>query len=170
MSKDLHHINKFIGFAAKELGLTSLPKIHLVGHEEDKKDAFGDFKDGNVHVRVVGRHPVDVMRTIAHELIHHKQNTTRSKKGEQMKEDDANRIAGRVMRSFDTKHPEVFKDSPLPEDVASAIPANCMGASSSTHGTGGIDTFDPLMKMKKISRLSDIIGKNKPLKNIKKGK
>lgn len=172
------HIKKFIPFAAKELGLTSLPKIHFVGHEEDKKAAFGHSKGNDITVRTVGRHPIDVMRTLAHELIHHRQNLTKKKNGERMREDEANAIAGRVMRNFDTAHPEVFKDRPLPEDVASNVPNNLMGASSSTHGTGGIDTIDPLMKKKNrqntfltqrvhdMKKLSDIIGSNSTLKKL----
>lgn len=32
------------------------------------------------------------------------------------------------------------------------VAANCMGASSSTPGTGAIDTFDPLLKKKPLKR------------------
>jgi hypothetical protein len=173
------HIKKFIPIAAKELGLLTLPKIHLVGHEEDTKDAFGHSKGHDITVRTVDRHPVDVMRTLAHELIHYKQNITGSKKGEQMREDQANAIAGRIMRKFDTIHPNEFKDKPIPEEVASNIPNNCMGASSSTQGTGGIATIDPLMgkrnkkganmlsrQVDNMKKLSDIIGSNSTLKKL----
>ena len=43
----------------------------------------------------------------------------------------------------------------LKEDGVAPAPVNAMGGSSSTAGTGGIDTFDPLMKKRK--KLSDII-------------
>ena len=54
-------------------------------------------------------------------------------------------------------------DNKLQEDAtaASAVPANAMGTSSSTAGTGGIDTYDPLMQTKK-KKLRDIIAR-KPL-------
>jgi hypothetical protein len=35
----------------------------------------------------------------------------------------------------------------------SAVPANAMGASSSSPGTGGIDLYDPLLFNKVLSRL-----------------
>jgi hypothetical protein len=48
------------------------------------------------------------------------------------------------------------------------VPANAMGASSSTAGTGGIDTFDPLLQKKKKLRnivtrktLEDVRGSRK---------
>ena len=41
----------------------------------------------------------------------------------------------------------------------SAVPANAMGGSSSTAGTGGIDTYDPLM--------SRMMQKRKPPKGLR---
>lgn len=148
MSIQMQHINMFVKFAAKELRLKSLPKIHFVGKEENKKAAFGHSIGDQIYIRVTGRHPIDIMRTIAHELLHYRQNLLH-KSGEQMKEDEANAQAGRIMRKFDTQHPEVFKDQPLPEETVSEteslMPANSMGASSPTAHTGGIDTYSPLM-------------------------
>jgi hypothetical protein len=169
MSNHLKHIKNFISFAAKELELPSLPNIHFVGHEENKKAAFGHSKGSDIYIRLIDRHPIDAMRTIAHELVHYKQNILRNTKGEKMREDDANAIAGRIMRKFGTSNSEVFASKPI-EEMESAIPANVMGASSSTHGTGGIDTYDPLLGATLKRKLPDIIGKTKPLKNIKKGK
>lgn len=46
----------------------------------------------------------------------------------------------------------------LKEDgVVSAVPANAMGGSSSTAGTGGIDTYDPLFGQKKKKKLRSIV-------------
>ena len=52
--------------------------------------------------------------------------------------------------------------------AASVMPTNSMGGSSSTAGTGGIDSFDPLMSSKK-QKLSSIV-KRKSLKDISNGK
>ncbi len=152
MQASMTHIKLFLKFAAKELGLRSLPKINLVGSSEDKKSAFGHSMGNSVTVRITERHPIDVMRTLAHELIHFKQNTTKSKIGD---EDQANALAGRIMRKFDIKYPHVFKDKAIKSNMmedggmtTSALPANRMGGSSSTPGTGGIDTVDPLLKLK----------------------
>ena len=40
---------------------------------------------------------------------------------------------------------------------SSNVPANAMGSSSSTAGRGGIDTYDPLMKLKGKKKLRDIV-------------
>ena len=47
------------------------------------------------------------------------------------------------------------------EDLATSVPANAMAGSSSTAGTGSIDTYDPLMqtkeKTKTKKKLSEIL-------------
>lgn len=146
------HLNLFIKFAAKELGLKTLPKIKFVGSSEDKRDAFGHSIGNNIVVRITERHPIDVMRTIAHELIHYRQNVQKKNMGS---EDQANMLAGRIMRKFDIKYPHIFKDKAIKANMmedggmtTSSLPVNRMGTSSSTAGTGGIDTIDPLMKLK----------------------
>lgn len=152
MQVSLTHIKLFIKFAAKELGLRTLPNINFVGSSENRMSAFGHTRGNDISVRVTERHPIDIMRTIAHELIHSKQNQLNSKIGD---EDQANALAGRIMRKFDIKYPHVFKDKAIKANMmedggmtTSALPANRMGGSSSTPGTGGIDTVDPLLKLK----------------------
>jgi hypothetical protein len=55
----------------------------------------------------------------------------------------------------------------LKEDgVVSAVPANAMGGSSSTAGTGGVDTFDPLLNQKKKKNLRSIVTR-KTLEDIR---
>jgi hypothetical protein len=49
----------------------------------------------------------------------------------------------------------------IKEDGVAAGATNAMGASSSTAGTGGVDTYDPLMQKKK-KKLREII-KRKPV-------
>ena len=60
-------------------------------------------------------------------------------------------------------------DKNVEEDAgsASAVPANAMGGSSSAAGTGGIDTFDPKLKLNKGKKLRDII-QRKQLSDLKK--
>lgn len=54
------------------------------------------------------------------------------------------------------------------EDMTSAVPANAMGTSSSTAGSGGVDTYDPLLKLRdgKKKKLRDIL-KRKTLEGMK---
>jgi hypothetical protein len=131
----MHDIEHFIKFTLKELKLKKAPVIHLVGHSLDQKKTFGIFKPdhSNIIVRTAGRHPVDVMRTIAHELTHLKQKEM-GRGANNSTEDEANAMAGRVMRKYDTTRGiPLFKMSAfhdrLKEDAtaASVIPANAAG-------------------------------------------
>jgi len=150
-------INKFIRFTAKELKLASLPKFHFVGSSENKKNAFGHTKGKTITVRITDRHPVDIMRTVAHEMIHFMRNTQGGgSRIANKQEDEANTLAGRIMRKFDVTHPEVFRDATIRANMLEDMggmgggePANAMGSSSSIAGSGGIDTYDPLLRLKK---------------------
>lgn len=119
----------FIKFAVKEVGLYHTPKILFTDTKEDSIHAFGHFNPNTkaIHVRITGRHILDVMRTIAHEIVHYKQ-LIHGGIGDV--EDHANAIAGRIMRKYNNMHPELFKQSPIKEDTASVIPANAVGDAS----------------------------------------
>ena len=168
----IQDVKNFISFASKELKLTSLPKINFVGSAENSLNAFGHFNSSNkgstINVRITDRHPIDVMRTLAHELIHYRQLLRGSKAGELMKEDEANALAGRLMRDFDKKHSRVFKDKAIKEDAGVGIAA--IGAN---HTGGGIENVDPLFKKKSIlSRLftqkKSSLNSSKPLRAVLK--
>jgi hypothetical protein len=163
-------VKSFIHFAAKYLRLTTLPPINLVGSTENSKNAFGHFlgdrKGTKISVRITGRHPIDVMRTLAHELIHYKQQISGVRMSERMKEDEANALAGRIMREYDTTHPGTFKDSPIHEEgeggTTSTLAANHTGA--------GIENIDPLLLKKKAKSLNVVLKrKTPPLADIKEG-
>lgn len=137
----LQYIKNFVSFAAKHLGLKAVPKINFVGSVENKKATFGHFlkdnKGESITIRVTDRHPIDVMRTIAHELYHHKQRLSGVNHSERVKEDEANAIAGRIMRAYDTKYPGAFNLKPIKEDTGSVV----AGGGEMVVGTG--DNSDP---------------------------
>jgi hypothetical protein len=170
MSSHLNVLNMFVKFAAGQINLSQLPKINFVGDSQNSKLAFGHSKQNEIWVRVTDRHPIDIMRTIAHELIHFKQ-TQMGKRGMQYREDEANAMAGRIMKKFATTYPGAFKLKSTPsnlKETESLMPANVMGGSSSTQGTGGIATYDPLMGIgMRHKKLKDIIGRTS-LKDIRK--
>lgn len=168
MAKVTPSIQKFIKFAARELNLKTIPHIHFTGHEEDVKRAFGHEKSGSITIRTTGRHPIDIMRTIAHELVHFKQ----GKGNEQHKEDQANAIAGRIMRKYDTLNPNAFKERAISEEGEISTPM-----SHANHTGANIANYDPMMmQMKMVKRsfkpkpLGDILGKRAELKDIKKAR
>ena len=108
----------FLPLAMKELQLTDLPEFKLMKHIPDKdQPTFGRYvnHENRIYLGLNHRHPLDIIRTLAHELVHYKQNTehqlddTAGHTGSPQ-ENEAHEIAGIIMRHFNKKHPEYFKD------------------------------------------------------------
>lgn len=104
-------IKQFLPFVKKELGLTTLPKIKLLTDPETT--SFGTFDRDNeqIHIVIAGRHPNDVLRTLAHELTHYKQHLAdelddSSGDTGSDAENEANATAGVVMRNYNQQNPE----------------------------------------------------------------
>lgn len=74
------YVLNFILFLEKKgLTLSPYPKLKFLETEEYVNDVFGKTawyspEDKEITVIITGRHPKDIMRSIAHELIHHDQN------------------------------------------------------------------------------------------------
>lgn len=101
-----------INLCRTELRLTNLPKIELV--DKIDNNSFGIFDGESIKVVIKNRHPIDIIRTLAHELVHWKQKQT----GQELDgsdgsstENDANAVAGIIMRKFGKMYPEYFLDS-----------------------------------------------------------
>lgn len=72
-------IDSFMSFAQERLGFDRPPKLFFKQDSENAKDFFGktahyDPRSESVTVFVTDRHPKDIMRSLAHELVHHVQN------------------------------------------------------------------------------------------------
>jgi len=143
----------FVKFVGKELNISSLPKIKFVGSTQNKHNSFGYSKGDEIVIRITERHPIDVMRTIAHEMIHYKQNI-RGITNLDFREDQANALAGKLMRKYGVSNSHVFHKKPIGNitETESMPHTNMMGSSSSTQGTGGIDTYDPLLNNKPATK------------------
>ena len=113
-------IKDFLPIAVKHLNLKSLPKIKLV---KDIKGShvptFGRFvnKEKVIYLDVENRHPIDIIRTLAHELVHFEQGQEHELSSGSWHtgspiEDEAHMEAGVMMRKFDKKFPEYFKAEP----------------------------------------------------------
>ena len=104
----------FIAFAMKELELETLPNIEF--RYEPLEGTFGHYnpEDQSIVLVAVGRHPVDIFRTLAHEMVHYKQdmdNKLHPESGEtgSDEENEANALAGVVMRNFSREYPDYIK-------------------------------------------------------------
>lgn len=109
----------FIKFVVKELRLPSLPASIRFADEAYSAEhlTFGTYNPSMDEIVVCkgNRHPVDVLRTLAHELVHHKQRLDgRALDGEDGSdtENEANALAGTIMRKYRTTRPEIFKTVP----------------------------------------------------------
>ena len=66
-------------YLSRHLGITEPPKLVLTKNEENAKNPFGftgyyDHETKTIRLYVTGRHDTDVLRSFAHEVIHHWQN------------------------------------------------------------------------------------------------
>jgi len=111
-----HMITHLLQLCKEDLRIDELPPIELV--EDDPTvgggTSFGEFDGEKIRVVVKGRHPMDIMRTLSHELVHWKQMMD----GEEldgtdgsMTENEANAVAGIIMRKFAKMYPEYFLDT-----------------------------------------------------------
>lgn len=110
-------IRQFVSFCAKHLKLKQLPEIRIKRDPtwSERNATFGRYMpDQNVlFISVTNRHPLDIMRTLAHELTHHRQQEQQGipmgagETGSKF-EDEANAEAGVILRKFADLHPEYF--------------------------------------------------------------
>ena len=113
---------KFLPLAMRDLGLTMLPKIvpELRIESTDGQASFGRFVDGEMTIQLAmaNRHPVDILRTLAHELVHYKQKILGKIKHDSgetgsPEENQANTIAGIIMRHFNKEYPDAVNMQPI---------------------------------------------------------
>lgn len=108
-------IKEFIKFIVAELQLKYLPRIKFATDGFASHHlTFGHYHPDTDTITVVlgGRHLADVLRTLAHELVHHKQreeNRVLDGSDESDIEAEANAKAGVLMRRFRVIHPEMFE-------------------------------------------------------------
>ena len=131
---DIHAIvKKFLPFVQRHLDLSDLPEIELL--DQPLEGTFGRYGDGQIRVMAHGRHPIDVLRTLAHELVHYKQDSEgriHDDSGEtgSDEENEANAVAGVIMRDFDQANPELLtalKESQVPTGPINEFAPNGFG-------------------------------------------
>jgi len=74
-----HLFDSFLPFAEKYFGISKCPEIHLVSDRENAQLPLGKtgFYDPGVQKITIftdNRHIKDILRSLSHELVHHKQN------------------------------------------------------------------------------------------------
>ena len=108
-------MKRFVEYACGELNINE-PQIHVINsptYSQEHK-SFGGYIPSEEKILVVvhNRNMADILRTLAHELVHHMQNL----KGDELNgedgseiENEANAQAGVIMRKFGRENPEIFE-------------------------------------------------------------
>lgn len=108
-------IAEFIDFAVLELELSKRPKIvlHTNNNYSTQHSSFGSYGNGIINVTITNRHINDCLRTLAHELVHYKQDlngqlTFESGSTGSPEENEANAVAAVLLRKWGKKYPVMF--------------------------------------------------------------
>jgi hypothetical protein len=116
---------KFLPVAMKYIKLDHLPTMKFEANiHDDVQPTFGKYENGEhvLHVALMNRHPNDILRTIAHELTHYKQDTEHQLDADSGRtgspiENEAHALAGIVMRHFNKRYPEYLSSKPITESM-----------------------------------------------------
>jgi hypothetical protein len=108
----------FIRFAAEDLELNTLPKFNFVfdSKESMERKSFGGYMPGKEYITITvkNRHIMDVCRTLAHELVHYKQDLDNELEDDDAgttgspQENEANARAAVIMRNYGKAQPDMF--------------------------------------------------------------
>lgn len=112
-------LKQFIGFAIKELGIQKPPTSLTLSRDNKmakEMHSFGSFNPNNdkIWLYVKNRNMADLMRTLAHELVHRKQaedgriNYNSGETGSEI-ENEANAQAGVLLRKFGKQNEEIYQ-------------------------------------------------------------
>ena len=127
--KDFHDkLMTFIDYTCDRLGIDEKPVIKYKDDKGEGQPSFGGYAPGSKELMVYtkNRHPMDIFRTVAHELVHHKQNLDGRLGKDVAKEgatgsdieNEANSEAGKVMRYFGKENPFYFDMNYVTENKA----------------------------------------------------
>jgi hypothetical protein len=114
-------LSEVLPIIVKELGLTSLPKFKLEKRVEDREQpTFGQYRNDEktLYLALDNRHPLDILRTLSHEMVHYKQDVNNELNNNSgatgsPEENEAHARAGVIMRHVNKLHPEYMKLSPI---------------------------------------------------------
>lgn len=118
--QSLEILKTFLQFCIKELKFKTSCDIEISLLDENLEGipttGFLDVDNNRIVISVKGRLLADWLRTLAHELTHLKQKLVDNAKfpndddGLQVFEDEANVMAGRLVRFFGRKHPKIYRE------------------------------------------------------------
>jgi len=110
-------IDDFVDFVSGDLDLEDNFTVDIT-NDSDDVETLASYDINNNEVTVLGKNRSlpDIIRSVAHELVHHKQNergelTGRKEEGEDGSpwEDEANAKAGELVRKYGRVNPEIYE-------------------------------------------------------------
>jgi len=117
-SQKILTIEDFVEFATKKLGIKNVPELKFVTNRDwaVERHSFGQYNpsDNTLAVYINNRNMADVLRTLGHELVHHKQNELgkikngSGKTGSEI-ENEANALAGVLMRDYGSINDTIYE-------------------------------------------------------------
>ena len=111
-------LDKFLDFCCEKLGISKDFSVSLHDNRDTIRTlAQYNMLDGSVDVYTKGRLTADILRSIAHELVHHKQNVNGEIDMDNLPqdiggqiEDEANAVAGQLVKEFGYSNEEIFEN------------------------------------------------------------
>jgi hypothetical protein len=114
-------INHFVEYATKKLKLNETPKITLLSGREysEAKTSLGGYNpmSKEIYVAIEGRLTADILRTLAHEMVHRKQDELGLVKDEIKDgatgspiENQAHAVAGILMRNYGKINKQIYNE------------------------------------------------------------
>ena len=111
-------IEEFIQFCKLKLDINKLPQIGFTNDRDWAVDrrSFGEYnpESGNLEVYIGNRNLADILRTLGHELVHHRQRELNMIKPDSGNtgshiENQANSLAGIMMRDFGKNNDMIYE-------------------------------------------------------------
>ena len=112
-----HIIADFVKYCARELNIQKLPHVKLTADKSwvAAYRSFGEYNPGEYTVKVfyLGRNTADALRSLAHELVHHRQQelgmieANSGETGSEI-ENEANALAGVLLRDYGKQNIKIY--------------------------------------------------------------
>jgi hypothetical protein len=132
-------IKDFALWAIKLLEIERAPRIKLVQDTGTTALGYFDVENEIIVVTVKDRHQMDIMRTLAHELVHRKQKEFKQEldgSTGSVDENEANAMAGVLLRQWGKQNPEQFTEAWSKKYKSSINCSNPKGFSQKAHCAG----------------------------------
>lgn len=110
-------LKNFLEFCASELNLDKIPPIIILNQpiSSGEYNSFAAYSLSKkaIYIYIKNRHILDICRSLAHELVHYRQDlnnvlTAESGKTGSEHENEANATAGKLLRQYGKDRPELF--------------------------------------------------------------